>query len=414
MKYIQNNQSFSSFKNLVLIIFILFPVFLSAQERLNPNGQLPIIGWYSVTPGEETTVARYQEMKDAGFSISFSFLRNYQDIEQALNTADKVGMKIVITCPEMLTDTEKTVKKFMNHPALAGYFVKDEPGAKDFAELAAVVKKINAIDAKHFCYINLFPNYASPAQLGTDDYRTYVKKFMLEVPLHFYSFDFYPLTDIPGVYTSWHKNLEIFSDEARKSGKPFWAFAQSTQYDDRHAETSLATLRVQFYTDLAYGAQGLQYFTYWTPPANANESFYDGPIGLDNKRTAVYDKVKLMNQEIKNLSGVFLGSKVISVEQSGKNIPAGTIRMSQPPFPLKVLETSGEGAVVSVLENGENRFIVIVNRDYKKSMNLTLSGDESLKKVLKDGTIVPASEYANTIEVDSGDAAIYMFPNPNR
>jgi hypothetical protein len=323
-------------------------------------------------------------------------------------------MKIVITCPEMLTDSEKTVKKFMNHPALAGYFVRDEPGAKDFAELAAIVKKIHAVDAKHFCYINLFPNYASPVQLGLDDYRKYVNKFMNDVPMHFYSFDFYPLTDIPGVYNNWHKNLEIFSDEARKAGKPFWAFAQSTQFDDRHAETSLAALRVQFYTDLAYGAQGLQYFTYWTPPANANESFYDGPIGLDYKRTAVYDKVKLMNQEINNLSGVFLGSKVISVEQSGKNIPVGTILMSKPPFPLKVLETSGEGAVVSVLENGENRFIVIVNRDYKKSMNLTLSGDESLKKVLKDGTIVPASLYANTIEVEPGDAAIYLYPKPDK
>lgn len=404
----------NSLTYVLLIIFIVHPVFLSAQERLSSKGQLPIIGWYSITPGEETTVVRYQEMKDAGFGISFSFLRNYQDIEQALTIADKVGMKIVITCPELLTETEKTVKKFMNHSALAGYFVRDEPGVKDFAELATVVKKINAIDPKHFCYINLFPNYASPAQLGSDDYRTYVNKFMNEVPLHFYSFDFYPLTDIPGVYTNWHKNLEIFSDEARKAGKSFWAFAQATQYDNRHEEISLATLRVQFYTDLAYGAQGLQYFTYWTPPANTNESFYNGSIGLDGKRTTVYDKVKLMNQELKNLSGVFLGSKVISVQQTGKNVPAGTIRMFQPPFPLKVLETSGEGAVVSVLENGAHHFIVIVNRDYKKSMNLTLLSNESLKKVLKDGTIVPAAVYATTIEVDPGDVAIYMYPNPEK
>jgi hypothetical protein len=75
----QNSSSFNSFKKLVLMTFILIPPFLSAQERLNSNGKLPIIGWYSITPGEETTVARYQEMKDAGFSISFSFLKNYQD-----------------------------------------------------------------------------------------------------------------------------------------------------------------------------------------------------------------------------------------------------------------------------------------------------------------------------------------------
>ena len=116
-----------------------------------------------------------------------------------------------------------------------------------------------------------------------------------------------------------------------------------------------------------------------------------------------------MNQELKNLSGVFLGSKVISIQQTGNTIPEGTVQMITPPFPLKVLETTGEGAVVSVLENGDKRFIVIVNRDYKKSMNLTLSGDESLKKVLKDGTIVPASIYAKTIDLEPGDAAIYVY-----
>ena len=35
---------------------------------------------------------------------------------------------------------------------------------------------------------------------------------------------------------------------------------------------------------------------------------------------------------------------------------------------------------------------------------------ETVKKVLKDGTIVPASVYENSLELDPGDAAIYTFP----
>jgi len=42
-------------------------------------------------------------------------------------------------------------------------------------------------------------------------------------------------------------------------------------------------------------------------------------------------------------------------------------------------------------------------------MNLIVAGDETLKKVLKDGTIVSASTYESSIELDPGDAAIYMF-----
>ena len=401
-------QSIKNLKSLLLAILILSPAFLCAQERITSKGQLPILGWFSI-PAKETTVERYLEMKNAGFNISFSHLKTNAEIEQALEAANKAGIKIVITSSELKTETEKTVKKFMNNPALAGYFLKDEPNINQFSELSEWANKINSIDPNHFCYVNLFPNYANSTQLGTKDYRMYVNNFILKVPLHFYSFDSYPLTEISTIYADWYKNLEVFSEEARKVGKPFWAFAQSTMFGNNHETVSLATLRVQFYTDLAYGAQGLQYFTYWTPPANNNESFYYGPIGLDGKRTGVYDNVRLMNQELENLSGVFLGSKVISIHQTGKNIPCGTIRMAQPPFPLKVLETTGNGAIVSVLENGDKRFIVIVNRDYKKCMTLTLLGDDSLKKVLKNGTIVPASIYSNTIEVEPGDAAIYMY-----
>jgi hypothetical protein len=42
-------------------------------------------------------------------------------------------------------------------------------------------------------------------------------------------------------------------------------------------------------------------------------------------------------------------------------------------------------------------------------MSLTLSGDSSLKRVLKDGSIVPASSYASTIDVEAGDLVIFNY-----
>jgi hypothetical protein len=325
-----------------------------------------------------------------------------------LDAAHQAGMKIVISCPELKTETEKIVKRFMNHPALAGYFLRDEPAMDAIAELGSWAKRVNAIDPDHFCYVNLFPNYATPAQLGTPDYREYINKFAKEVPLHFLSYDSYPLTSAEGVYEKWHQNLEIFSNEAKKARKPFWGFAQSILFDNKHADPSLATLRVQMYTNLAYGAQGLQYFTYWTPVSSA-EDFRGGPITLDGKRSTVYDHIKTLNQEIKNLAGVFFGAKVTSLKFTGKNIPLGTNRLSSLPFPLKVLATEGKTALVSFLENGGKRFIVIVNTDYREKMSLTLSGDSSLKRVLKDGSIVPATAYANTFDLDAGDVVIYSY-----
>ena len=47
--------------------------------------------------------------------------------------------------------------------------------------------------------------------------------------------------------------------------------------------------------------------------------------------------------------------------------------------------------------------------DYKNSMKLTLLGDSNLKRILKDGSIVPASVYETTIDLAAGDIAVYMF-----
>jgi len=44
-------------------------------------------------------------------------------------------------------------------------------------------------------------------------------------------------------------------------------------------------------------------------------------------------------------------------------------------------------------------------------MKLTIGCDETVKKVLKDGSLVPANAYISTMELDPGDAAIYMWTN---
>jgi hypothetical protein len=63
-----------------------------------------------------------------------------------------------------------------------------------------------------------------------------------------------------------------------------------------------------------------------------------------------------------------------------------------------------------LLENEGNRFLVIVNKNHLKSIRLTIFTDDTVQKVLKDGTLVASSAYDNTLELDAGDVAIYMFP----
>lgn len=378
----------------------------TAVPKIESTGELPILAWHSI-PADSTTLERFLEMKNIGINTHFSGYPDADAMERALDLAEQAGIKVIISCPELSEEPEKTVTRFMNHPALAGYFLRDEPNTEAFPELAAWAKRIRATDDNHFCYLNLLPTYAPLDMLKAESYRDYVHRFDQEVPLQLLSFDHYPIVG-DHYRPDWYENLEIFSDEARKAGKPFWAFALATAHDP-YPIPDLSHLRLQMYSNLAYGAQGLQYFTYWTPGKNPNWNFHHGPIGLDGKRTDVYDKIKTLNTELQALSGVFLGAEVLSVRHTGDSIPQGTVALTELPAQVKSMETEGEGAVVSLLQNKDKQFLVIVNRDFKNRMQLHIELAPEVKRILKDGSIVDASLYSDTMMVDPGDAMIYML-----
>jgi len=394
-------------KKIVLLYLIasIYAVRVIAQENIESVRQLPIMAWAGI-PASETNLERFIELKEMGINICLSNYPDMETMQKALDIAGKAGLKLVSSCPELKTDVEKTVKSFMNHPALAGYFLKDEPVRKDFEDLGAWAKKISAIDSQHFCFVNLIASIhtTKTEALGTTSYSEYVRTFAEEVPTKLLSFDFYPVL-VEGVHERWYEGLEVFSADAQKLGIPFWAFALASSYNKLHPIPTVPALRLQLYSNLAYGAQGLEYWTYWM-----SQGLRSAPIGLDGRRTVVYDRIKEVNKDIQAIAWVFIGSKVVSVKHTGVVIPRGTSRLTTLPWAIKVFETEGTGCLVSLIENGDNTFFVVVNRDLKKTTQITTYGDDSLKRVLKDGSIVNASAYSYNYEIEPGDIAIYMFP----
>ena len=415
-------------KNIILLVILVIAVtgIAMSQEKLKTKGVIPVMSWGGIAQSE-VSVESYRKLKDVGVNIDIAFFSTADAIAAALDAAGKAGVKLMITCPELKTDPEKTASRFKNHPALEGYFLNDEPFKVQFQELVEWQKRIKTADAKHYCFVNLLPNINSnQSKFGTKDYKEYIDIFDQLFPAPYLSFDFYPVVD-GGVHPRWYENMEFFANKYKTEGRPFWAFALTTSYlsysNDAvqpslndfyqlydtykpektfvHDIPTLAALRLQIYVDLAYGAQGIEYWSF---------RGFGSPLDAQGKRTVVYDRLQKVSNEIQQLSGVFMGAKVISVAQTGLEVPGGTKQLSQLPAPVKLLETKGEGAVVSVLENGKDTFLVIVNRDFKNPMKLIIATDDSVKKVLKDGTMIPATEYANATEVEPGDVAIYMFP----
>lgn len=439
-------------RTMVLAWFFVmaFCMSTSAQDKLPPTDELPIIAWMGVPEGQ-TSVDRFNELKESGINVNFSWYSKVEAVEKALDVAQQTGVKLMPFCPELKSEPEKTVKRLMNHPALFAYHLRDEPANKDFPALKEWVERIQAVDTKIPCYINLYPHckyvesFFDKDAMPENPYKEHVELFLREVPVTFLSFDHYPITEKDGIRSikgRWYENLEIISAAARERDMPFWAFALSSAHDNSpnvapgnpYPVPTIGDLKLQMYSNLAYGAQALQYFTYWGRPPSwmKYEGEDGGPTTHKGKRTVIYDRIKAVNTELRQRAGVFLGSQVVFVAHipgpmpeypegypadnwgvfvQGPDgaMPKGTKPLGELPGAIKKLDTHGSGAIVSLLQKEKRQFLVIVNRDCQKPMKLLVETEDHVKKVQKDGTLVPANCYYAVTEVDPGDAVIYTW-----
>jgi hypothetical protein len=222
------------------------------------------------------------------------------------------------------------------------------------------------------------------------------------------SFDHYPILR-KGLRGEWYENLEMVARLARDLEKPFWAFAMSVAHAEYPIPT-VANLRLQVFSNLAYGAQMIQYFTYWTPLPPSALKFNNAPIDIHGNRTLVYDRVRQLNEEIRVLSGVFRGARVVHVGHTGDALPFGTQRFRHG-SPIRSVRTEGVGAIVSILERESRRFLVIVNRDFSKPMPIAIHFDGTTIPSLVGKDAVARSlsgEQFNTL-VAPGDVSIISW-----
>lgn len=331
------------------------------------EGAISILAWRG-PPAKETTPERFEELAKAGFTHALTPYPDADAADRALALAERFGIRLFISCPELDSDPEGLATRFRGRAGLAGYDLRDEPSAPHFAELAGHAKRLRAIDTSSITYINLLPTYASAGQLGTATYAEYVDRFLAEVPTGILSFDHYPIT-FDGLRGDYFENLEIVSRAAKRKGVPMWAFVMSVAHDPYPVPTA-EQLQFQAFCNLAYGAKCIQYFTYWTPfPGQWN--FHQGPIETDGSRTPTYELVKTLNRRIRELSPIFGGSEVIAVGHLGEPLPAGT-KAYEAHEQLPAVRVANGGVVLSHLRGAKKDYLVAVNRSYRDACEIVV------------------------------------------
>lgn len=338
-----------------------------AQVAPPRTGRVAILAWRG-PPAKHTSPERYRELAEAGFTHALTPFPSADAAGAALEAAAAAGIRLVLGCPELVAEPERTAARFRGHPGLAGYDLGDEPSPGAFPELATLARRLAAADPEGIRYVNLLPTYAAPGQLGGESYGRYLERFLDEVPMQILSFDHYPIT-VDGFRADYFENLELASALAAARGIPLWAFVLSVAHHPYPVPTA-EHLQFQAFCDLAYGAKCIQYFTYWTP-FPGRWDFHRGPIETDGSVTPTYALVRSLNRRIAELGPIFADAKPVNVGHLGNPLPRGT-QPYEPRDGGPTIRLDGGRILVSHMRGEQLDYCVVVNRDLEQPARLTL------------------------------------------
>jgi hypothetical protein len=330
---------------------------------VSPN-QFAILPW-GWTPGDPEAL---EGIRECGFNLA-GFVR-----AKDLDAVREAGLKAFLFTDEahvsdaaaaLETDeiqarVTRAVEGVLEHEAVYGHYLRDEPSAHAFPGLGRWVKAYAEAAPRHTAYVNLLPTYASEGQLGTPGYEEYVERFVAEVQPPYISYDHYALMDDGSLRDGYYLNLEIVRRVALRHGLPFWNIVLSNAHF-YYDEPSPGGLRFQAYTTLAYGARGISYFTYFTP---ATGNYRLGPVDQFGNRTATWAMLRDVNLQIHCLAPVYTTLRSVNVFHH-PNVPDGCSGIETSRF---VKDLQGNDLLVGEFEDPHGSpYVMVVNKDRHRS-----------------------------------------------
>jgi hypothetical protein len=252
------------------------------------------------------------------------------------------------------------VAKVGRHPAVFGYYLRDEPEAAAFPGLAKVAGLIRELSPGKWPYINLFPDYATPGQLGAANYAEYLERFITTCHPTIISYDNYSLMDNGSLRENYWTNLEAVRAACQKHGIEFWNIVLSVAHFS-YRELNAADLRFEAYTTLAYGGRGISYFTYFT---SGTGNYRMAPIDQFGHQTPTWYFMQHVNLQIQKLAPTLLQLRSDAVYHFGQ-IPSVA---NGPPTNSLVSGVGGDNFLVGDFTHRDgSRYLMVVNKDLAKS-----------------------------------------------
>ena len=344
-----------------------------------PKEEMPILGYMAMPPANATdgdsegrnpsfiTKSNFQTYKDAGFNI-LSGLHEREpfspaEVRKALQLCQDLDLAYFLNDVSYRCDSNAgTVQAgsyeyfkemmqdewYLYEDNFAGITVKDEPAAADFDGMANVNKALNELTDGKSIYSTLFPSYVATYRLYLENaptdkweaYRRYVTEYIEKlqpsmIPYNCYAF-MRPGATLENTYASasqkaaaranlvdYFTSLSLFREMSQKYDLPFWVTVTSYNHrNNQQMPEKGITWTVN--TSLAYGAKGLQYYTYWSHLEGNPEKWAThakrGLVTANGTPHDTYYQIKAINENVKIVDEVLMASTNKGVIQFGKNV----------------------------------------------------------------------------------------------
>jgi hypothetical protein len=337
--------------------------FTAAAAPSSDTNFFPIMAW-NWAPNDPAVL---QKMHDAGLTVA-GFVA-----PATLDACQAAGLKAIVSdqrtsgydwnavdAVKARTNVASLVAEVGNHPALYGYYLRDEPPAAYFPGLAKVADAVRELSPGKWPYINLFPDYASDGQLGTAGYADYLERFIAACHPSIISYDNYSLMDDGSIRDNYWSNLESVRAVCKKHNLEFWNIVLSVAHFN-YREVSIADLRFEAYTTLAYGGRGIAYFTYFAPQVG---NYRLAPIDQFGNPTPTWNHLQNVNLQVQKLAPTLLQLSSDAVYHFGK-LPAGC--QAAPTNSLISALTGDNYFVGDFTHRDGSRYALVVNKDLAKS-----------------------------------------------
>ena len=337
---------------------------------IKPEEQLNVINNHS-----------FEEAVSCGFNV---LMYPGSDLDQkwieytlrALDFCNSLGVKLIVNSPilnfqyiegdkEYKKDWPKSfVEQFVNHPALGGWMIKDEPKYEEWNDLfqsnltpdkrnavsGSITdlnnlpitsnikplirnhKTISDLDNQHIIYMNLAVSYDSKWIGSHRDYGEYLDEYINTFNPPLLTFDHYPVTNNSGTdfevnRVDFYYYLNLFSEKSKEYEIPFWAHCLCLKHDTggaNYPEPTLGMLRFEAFSALAFGAQGIVFWRYKQEYDVFNKIEAGGsistrkvvckelaPLNLYGERTPLWDILQQVISEIKGKNDYFYQCKCV-------------------------------------------------------------------------------------------------------